>query len=167
MTVHFKMPALSPTMEKGAIAKWLVKPGDVVKAGDLMVEIETDKATMGVEAVEEGLVVEILVAEGAEDVPVGTPLARIGAEGDALVSAGPPVHVTAVPAAQPVGPMVAPSAAVVPALAPTSAPVVPSFCDVSSKASPLARRLAAALGRDLSTVQGSGVGYRHRAGSKG
>ncbi|MBW8910435.1 MAG: 2-oxo acid dehydrogenase subunit E2, partial [Sphingomonas sp.] len=149
MTVHFKMPALSPTMEKGSIAKWLVKPGDVVKAGDLLVEIETDKATMEVEAVDEGILVEILIAEGTEDVPVGTPLARIGAERDALISPEPVRLAAAVePAPAPVA-----SAAVAQTMAPIMSPVGAR----SSKASPLARRLAAALGRDLSAIQGSGA----------
>ena len=77
MAIELKMPALSPTMEEGTLAKWLVKAGDVVKSGDLLAEIETDKATMEFEAVDEGTVSEILVAEGTEGVKVGTVIAVI------------------------------------------------------------------------------------------
>ena len=72
------MPALSPTMEEGKLAKWHIKPGDTVSSGDVIAEIETDKATMEVEAVDEGTVSEILVPEGAEGVKVNTPIARLG-----------------------------------------------------------------------------------------
>ncbi|MDZ4362912.1 biotin/lipoyl-containing protein, partial [Brevundimonas sp.] len=78
------MPALSPTMEEGVLAKWHVKVGDVVKAGDVIAEIETDKATMEVEAVDEGEVLEILVAEGSEGVKVNTPIARLAGEEGAM-----------------------------------------------------------------------------------
>ena len=77
------MPALSPTMEEGTLAKWHVKTGDTVKSGDVIAEIETDKATMEVEAVDEGVVGEILVAEGTEGVKVNTPIARLTEEGEA------------------------------------------------------------------------------------
>ena len=77
------MPALSPTMEEGTLAKWHVKPGDEVKSGDVIAEIETDKATMEVEAVEEGVVEEILVAEGTENVKVNAAIARLSGEGGA------------------------------------------------------------------------------------
>ena len=80
MSIELKMPALSPTMEEGTLAKWLVKVGDTVKSGDLMAEIETDKATMEFEAVDEGVITEILVAEGAEGVKVGTVIALIQGE---------------------------------------------------------------------------------------
>ena len=82
MATELKMPALSPTMEKGTLAKWLVKAGDVVKAGDLIAEIETDKATMEFEASEEGVVSQILVPDGSEDVAVGTVLALLAEEGE-------------------------------------------------------------------------------------
>ncbi|MEY4500466.1 MAG: hypothetical protein RIS52_356, partial [Pseudomonadota bacterium] len=81
MSVEIKMPALSPTMEEGTLAKWLVKPGDAVKAGDILAEIETDKATMEFEAVDEGVVSAILIAEGSEGVKVGTVIAMISEEG--------------------------------------------------------------------------------------
>ena len=77
------MPALSPTMEEGTLAKWLVKVGDKVRSGDVIAEIETDKATMEVEAVDEGVVEEILVPEGAENVKVNAPIARLKGEGEA------------------------------------------------------------------------------------
>ena len=77
------MPALSPTMEEGVLAKWHVKVGDVVSAGDVIAEIETDKATMEVEAVDEGEITDILVAEGTEGVKVNTPIARLKDEGGA------------------------------------------------------------------------------------
>ena len=91
MTIELKMPALSPTMEEGTLAKWLVKVGDVVKSGDILAEIETDKATMEFEAVDEGTIAEISVAEGTDNVKVGTVIARISAEGEAAESDAKPV----------------------------------------------------------------------------
>jgi pyruvate dehydrogenase E1 component beta subunit len=82
MAIDIKMPALSPTMEEGTLAKWLVKEGDTVKSGDIMAEIETDKATMEFEAVDEGTILKILVAEGADNVKVGTVIAQLGEEGE-------------------------------------------------------------------------------------
>lgn len=97
MPIEIKMPALSPTMEEGTLAKWLVKEGDVVKSGDIMAEIETDKATMEFEAVDEGTIGKILVAEGTDNVKVGTVIATLTAEGeepdaggDAKPAAAPP-----------------------------------------------------------------------------
>src|SRR5476649_772561 len=81
------MPALSPTMEEGALAKWHVKVGDTVRSGDVIAEIETDKATMEVEAVDEGVVEEIVVPEGTENVKVNAPIARLKGEGDAAAPA--------------------------------------------------------------------------------
>ncbi|WP_297104713.1 pyruvate dehydrogenase complex E1 component subunit beta [uncultured Devosia sp.] len=89
------MPALSPTMEEGKLAKWVVKVGDTVKAGDVLAEIETDKATMEVESVDEGVVKEILVEEGTEGVKVNTPIALVLAEGESAESAAAPVAETA------------------------------------------------------------------------
>jgi pyruvate dehydrogenase E1 component beta subunit len=86
MAIEIKMPALSPTMEEGTLAKWLVKAGDTVKSGDILAEIETDKATMEFEAVDEGVVGEILVAEGTDGVKVGTVIATIAGEGDSSVA---------------------------------------------------------------------------------
>src|SRR5215217_1877660 len=88
MPIELKMPALSPTMEEGTLAKWLVKEGDSVKSGDLLAEIETDKATMEFEAVDEGTISKILVAEGSDGVKVGTVIALMG--GDAAEAASVP-----------------------------------------------------------------------------
>ncbi len=82
MPIELKMPALSPTMEEGTLAKWLVKEGDEVKSGDILAEIETDKATMEFEAVDEGTIAKILVAEGTDEVKVGTVIALIAGEGE-------------------------------------------------------------------------------------
>jgi pyruvate dehydrogenase E1 component beta subunit len=90
MAIDLKMPALSPTMEEGTLAKWLVKAGDMVKSGDILAEIETDKATMEFEAVDEGTVAEILVAEGTDNVKVGTVIARLAGEGEDASSPSPP-----------------------------------------------------------------------------
>ena len=86
MPTELKMPALSPTMEEGTLAKWLVKEGDVVKSGDLLAEIETDKAMMEFEAVDEGTISKILVAEGTDGVKVGAVIALIAGEGDSIPS---------------------------------------------------------------------------------
>jgi pyruvate dehydrogenase E2 component (dihydrolipoamide acetyltransferase) len=93
MPIELKMPALSPTMEEGTLAKWLVKEGDAVKSGDILAEIETDKATMEFEAVDEGTIAKILVPEGTDGVKVGQPIAILAGEGEdasAAVSAPPP-----------------------------------------------------------------------------
>src|SRR5687767_11224647 len=82
MPTELKMPALSPTMEEGTLAKWLVKEGDEVKSGDILAEIETDKATMEFEAVDEGTIARILVPEGSDGVKVGTPIAVLAGEGE-------------------------------------------------------------------------------------
>src|SRR3954452_16742851 len=88
MPIELKMPALSPTMEEGTLAKWLVKEGDDVKSGDILAEIETDKATMEFEAVDEGKIAKILVPEGTDGVKVGQPIALLAGDGD-QVSAAP------------------------------------------------------------------------------
>ncbi|SIS51562.1 pyruvate dehydrogenase complex E1 component subunit beta [Phaeovulum vinaykumarii] len=95
MTVEILMPALSPTMEEGTLAKWLVKPGDQVTAGQIIAEIETDKATMEFEAVDDGVVEELLVAEGASGVRVSTPIARLAGDGAPSTAAAAPAPVTA------------------------------------------------------------------------
>src|SRR6476646_12272464 len=92
MPIELKMPALSPTMEEGTLAKWLVKEGDEVKSGDILAEIETDKATMEFEAVDEGKIAKILVPEGTDGVKVGAPIAIMAGEGEdagAAASAAP------------------------------------------------------------------------------
>ena len=96
MPIELKMPALSPTMEEGTLAKWLVKEGDEVKSGDLLAEIETDKATMEFEAVDEGTIAQILIAEGTDNVAVGTVIAVIAGEGeDASAAKAAPARHTA------------------------------------------------------------------------
>src|ERR1700712_5533144 len=90
MAIEIKMPALSPTMEEGTLAKWLVKEGDTVKSGDLMAEIETDKATMEFEAVDEGVIGKIMVAEGTDNVKVGTVIAVLLEEGESAGAAPAP-----------------------------------------------------------------------------
>ena len=146
------MPALSPTMEEGVLAKWHVKVGDVVKAGDVIAEIETDKATMEVEAVDEGEVTDILVAEGAEGVKVNTPIARLKDEGGAAVPAPKADAPKATESAEP-----AKSAPAAATPAPAKTPAAPAKADGGRLfASPLARRLAAQGGIDLSAIKGTG-----------
>ncbi|MDO9362481.1 MAG: pyruvate dehydrogenase complex dihydrolipoamide acetyltransferase [Sphingopyxis sp.] len=166
MPIELKMPALSPTMEEGTLAKWLVKEGDTVKSGDLLAEIETDKATMEFEAIDEGVVSQILVAEGTDNVKVGTVIAVITGEGEEAGSAkAAPAAVAPAPAveAKAEAPAPAPAAAPEPTPAPAPAPA-PAAAPASSgdriKASPLAKRLAAERGIDLSTVKGTGPGGR-------
>ena len=89
MPTELKMPALSPTMEEGTLAKWLVKEGDAVKSGDILAEIETDKATMEFEAVDEGTIAKILVPEGTDAVKVGAPIAILAGEGEDASAAAP------------------------------------------------------------------------------
>jgi len=156
MPIELKMPALSPTMEEGTLAKWLVKEGDSVKSGDLMAEIETDKATMEFEAVDEGVITKILVAEGTDGVKVGTVIAIITGE-DEDASAAPAAKEEAAPAA----PKEEAAAAPAPK-AEAAAPAPASARDSGDrvKASPLAKRLAAAKGVELSGVTGSGPNGR-------
>ncbi|NBC36262.1 pyruvate dehydrogenase complex dihydrolipoamide acetyltransferase [Novosphingobium sp. FSY-8] len=152
MPIAIKMPALSPTMEQGKLAKWLVKVGDTVSSGDIMAEIETDKATMEFEAVDEGVIVSIDVAEGTDNVAVGTIIAQLAGE-DEDASAAP------VAAAAPAAPKAAaPVAAAAPAAAP--APVAKAAAGDRVIASPLAKRIAAQKGVDLAGVAGSGPNGR-------
>src|SRR5690554_3457702 len=95
MAIELKMPALSPTMEEGTLARWLVKEGDTVSAGDVLAEIETDKATMEFESIDEGTVGKILVPEGSEGVKVGTVIAVLAAEGEDVASAAAPAPAAA------------------------------------------------------------------------
>jgi pyruvate dehydrogenase E2 component (dihydrolipoyllysine-residue acetyltransferase) len=161
MPTNILMPALSPTMEKGNLARWLKKEGDKIKSGDVIAEIETDKATMEYEAVDEGTLAKIVVPEGTQDVAVNAVIAVMAAEGDDVKTAGavkaetpkaaPPKQETvppkaAAPAAQPVAkPQVA---------APPPQPAASGNARVF--ASPLAKRLAKEAGLDLSRVSGSG-----------
>ncbi|MEL7317589.1 MAG: E3 binding domain-containing protein, partial [Pseudomonadota bacterium] len=144
MPIELRMPALSPTMEEGTLAKWLVKVGDTISSGDIMAEIETDKATMEFEAVDEGTLAQILIEEGAENVAVGTVIAMLAEEGEDVGDVSAPTET----------PSPAPSADDTPAPAPTPAPAATQSSDV--KATPVARRLAQAKDIDLSTVEGTG-----------
>jgi len=145
------MPALSPTMEEGTLAKWLVKEGDAVSSGDLIAEIETDKATMEFEAVDEGVIGKILVAEGTEGVLVNTVIAVLLEDGE---NAGDIGVVAAAPAAA--APAIEAVAAPVLAVTP-AAPAALVATDGGRKfASPLARRIAADKGLDLAAIAGSG-----------
>jgi len=152
------MPALSPTMEEGKLAKWNIKVGDTVEAGQVIAEIETDKATMEVEAVDEGVVEAILVPEGAEGVKVNTPIARLKGEGEAA-SPAPQAAPAPAPAAQ-AAPAPQAAAAPPPAAKPAPAPAAPAAPARAEGgrvlASPLARRLAAQKGVDLASLKGSG-----------
>ena len=164
MPIELKMPALSPTMEEGTLAKWLVKEGDEVKSGDLLAEIETDKATMEFEAVDEGVISQILVAEGTDNVKVGTVIAVIAGEGEDAGSAKAAPAAAPAPAAEPKAEAPTPAAAPAPAPAPTPAPAPAAAAPVASgdriKASPLAKRLAAEQGIDLKALTGTGPGGR-------
>ena len=163
MPIELKMPALSPTMEEGTLAKWLVKEGDAVAAGDVLAEIETDKATMEFEAVDEGTVAKILVAEGTDEVKVGTVIALIAGEGEdaSAVSVPAPAKEPAAkggdetgsggPAKEDPAPPPAPAEA---------APPPKREGGERVKASPLARRLAEKEGIDLAALEGSGPGGR-------
>ena len=117
MATEILMPALSPTMEEGTLAKWLVKEGDTVKSGDILAEIETDKATMEFEAVDEGIVGKLLVAEGAQGVKVNTPIAVLVEDGESADAAPAPKAEAAAPAE---APAVAPAQAAAPAPAPAA-----------------------------------------------
>lgn len=147
MPIDILMPALSPTMEEGVLAKWHVKVGDEIKSGDVLAEIETDKATMEVEAVDEGKLLEILVPDGSSGVKINTVIARIEGEGGLAAPA----------------PVAAPVAAVEPVATP--APVVAAAAPVTKSgdrvfASPLARRIAQQNGVDLSAIKGTGPNGR-------
>ena len=172
MPIEIKMPALSPTMEEGTLAKWLVKEGDTVKAGDIMAEIETDKATMEFEAVDEGVISKIAVVEGSDGVKVGTVIALLLADGEEEGESTPaPAAKESEPKPSPADPNKTGTEAQ-PAkedVRDHGKPADPKPAAASSearqdgdrvKASPLARRLAANKGVDLSGVKGSGPNGR-------
>ncbi len=150
MPIELLMPALSPTMEEGTLAKWLVKEGDTVASGDVMAEIETDKATMEFEAVDEGVIGKILIEEGTEGVKVNTPIAVILEDGESADDIG---AASSAPAAAP-----AAAAAEAPADAPAAAaaPAAPAKDGDRVFASPLARRIAKDKGLNLSAIKGTG-----------
>jgi len=161
MPTNILMPALSPTMTEGRLAKWLKKEGDDVKAGDIIAEIETDKATMEVEAVDEGKLQKILVPAGTDGVPVNAPIAVLLGEGEDPSAAAPPAPAAkpAAPAPKPATP--APAAAPAAAAKPSPAAAPPAGAPPPEKgervfASPLARRIAADKGVDLKSIAGSG-----------
>src|SRR6056297_46951 len=170
MPIEILMPALSPTMTEGTLATWAKREGDSVAAGDVIAEIETDKATMEVEAVEEGTLGKILVQSGTENVAVNTPIALLleededasaldtyqskGAGGSAPEAAPAPQPASA-PAPQP-----APQPAAAPAPQPAPAPQTAGAGGGRVLASPLARRLAKMNGIDLGALSGSGPGGR-------
>jgi pyruvate dehydrogenase E2 component (dihydrolipoamide acetyltransferase) len=171
MPTELKMPALSPTMEEGTLAKWLVKEGDEVKSGDILAEIETDKATMEFEAVDEGKIAKIMVPEGTDGVKVGAPIAILAAEGEDVSAAAPKADTPAEPpkAAATPAPKAdeTPKADAAPAQAPVETPAAPAQPAQAPraegdrvKASPLARRLAQAQNLDLNGLQGTGPGGR-------
>lgn len=163
MSIELKMPALSPTMEEGTLAKWLVKVGDSVSSGDLLAEIETDKATMEFEAIDEGVVTELLVAEGTDGVKVGTIIAIIQSDDD--TAPAPKAASQAPVKAETTAPGPAP-AEVKSAPVPPPAEVKPAPQNAAAssgdrvKASPLAKRIAANEGIDLASVTGSGPNGR-------
>lgn len=163
MPTNILMPALSPTMEKGNLAKWLVKEGDEVKSGDVIAEIETDKATMEVEAVDEGKVAKIIVAEGTADVPVNELIAILLVEGEdesALKSGGGKAEAKAGPEpAKAEAPKSEAPKSEAPKSEPKAAPQPASNGHDKSErvfASPLARRLAKEAGIEISAIPGSG-----------
>ncbi len=155
MPTEILMPALSPTMEEGTLAKWLVKEGDSVSSGDLLAEIETDKATMEFEAVDEGVVGKLLVAEGSEGVQVNTPIAVLlddGESADDIAAAAAPATAPEATNVADAGEEKSPAAA-----AERAVPPAPASADGTRIfASPLARRIAADKGLDLSAITGSG-----------
>jgi pyruvate dehydrogenase E2 component (dihydrolipoamide acetyltransferase) len=164
MPINITMPALSPTMEEGNLAKWLVKEGDKIKSGDIIAEIETDKATMEVEAVDEGVIAKIMVAAGSEGVKVNTVIAVLAVDGEDVAAASASAGKAPISPSQ--GEMSAkPTEG---ALLPTSAPVSPSVTprgDISPQsgenkertfASPLARRIANDAGVSIAAISGSG-----------
>jgi len=168
MPINILMPALSPTMEKGNLAKWLKKEGDKVKSGDVIAEIETDKATMEVEAVDEGTIAKILVPEGTQDVAVNDVIAVLAGDGEDVKAAGAgaasaPAKAAEAPApkpgATPVLAAPAPKAAAPAAAAPApqaAAPASQSNGHARIFSSPLARRLAKEAGIELARINGSG-----------
>jgi len=167
MPINILMPALSPTMEKGNLAKWLKKEGDKVKSGDVIAEIETDKATMEVEAVDEGTIAKILVPEGTQDVPVNDIIAVLAGDGEDVkaASAGAGAAAAPKPAEAPKPAAAAPAAAPA-AAAPAPKPAAPAPAAAAPAAqangharvfsSPLARRLAKEAGIELGRITGTG-----------
>ncbi len=168
MSVNILMPALSPTMTEGTLARWLKKEGDSIASGDVIAEIETDKATMEVEAVDEGILARILIADGTEGVKVNAPIGILVADGEVVPdnaegAAGAAAAEAPRPAAEPVNQGSRPPVAQQPAAPAATAEAAPAGASDSGSrmfASPLARRLARAAGLDLATLTGSGPNGR-------
>lgn len=165
MAIALTMPALSPTMETGTLAKWLVKEGDEVESGTILAEIETDKATMEFESIDDGIVGKIVIAEGAENVAVGELIAVLledGEDASAMDSVAAAAPAPAAPAAaptpesSPAPAAAAPAPAPTPAPAPAAAPAAPVASGERVFASPLARRIAEQSGYDISQIPGTG-----------
>lgn len=162
MSVSVLMPALSPTMTEGTLARWLVKEGDAVRSGDVIAEIETDKATMEVEALDDGVVARLAVAEGTQNVAVNAVIAVLAEDGESVEEAASALGSAPTPASPPE--ISASPAASAPAAQPVSAPAqssAPALAAVSPAqdrvfASPLARRIAADGGLNLATLSGTG-----------
>jgi len=156
MPIDILMPALSPTMTEGTLAKWHVKEGDEVSSGDVLAEIETDKATMEVEAVDEGTIAKILVPEGSEGVAVNTAIAILAEEGEDVAAAAKSGG--GAPAAPAPAPQAEAAAKPAPAAAPASAAPAAAPASGGSRvfASPLAKRIAADAGVDIAAVSGTG-----------
>jgi pyruvate dehydrogenase E2 component (dihydrolipoamide acetyltransferase) len=150
MPINILMPALSPTMEEGTLSKWLVKEGDTVSSGDVIAEIETDKATMEFEAVDEGVIGKLLVSEGTEGVKVNDPIAVLLEDGESAAEMG------AAPVPAPTKAAPATSDDTVTAAPPSGAPAPTTASGDRVFASPLARRIAAEKGLDLALIKGSG-----------
>jgi len=155
LATNILMPALSPTMEEGKLAKWLVKEGDTVKSGDVIAEIETDKATMEIEAVDEGRLAKILVAEGTEGVKVNAPIAVLAEDGEEVSKPAPAPEAKKTAAPPPRGEEDGNVTQLRPPPAALAKPEAPQSSDRIA-ASPLARRLAAEKGIALEGVKGSG-----------
>lgn len=165
MAVQILMPALSPTMTDGTLARWLVAEGDAVRSGDVIAEIETDKATMEVEALDDGVIAKLVVAEGSQNVAVNALIALLAEEGEDVAEAAKLADNSA--ASTPQAPAEAPAAVETPAVetpitAPTAAPAPEAPLQISNRAgnrvfaSPLARRIAADAGLDIASVTGTG-----------
>ena len=160
MPIVIKMPKLSDTMTEGTLLKWKIRKGDKVEMGEIIAEVETDKATMEMEAFDDGTVQEVFVAEGSK-VPVGAKMAVLLAPGETPSEGGVPDEPPAAPVPAAAPPPAATPAAARPAAATVAvAPIAPAAAQGRVKASPLARKLAAGKGVDLATLAGSGPGGR-------
>ena len=155
MATNILMPALSPTMTEGTLTRWLKHEGDAIKAGDVIAEIETDKATMEVEAVDEGVLGKILIADGTENVKVNAPIAVLVDEGEAVPSEAPAATAAKAPPQADAPPVGA-------AKQPPAVPLANGHAGSGERifVSPLARRMAAQAGINLSGLKGTGPNGR-------